>query len=160
MTGENGYAAKQHPRKIRHPGDGAKLISSNDGSGFTFRGRFTDPSGLEAASVSFDVTQKAHNALRWLISKQGTRIGGDAYVVAWSVNQHEIPDPLKSTLQLASDNREELDIDALLEQEHQDRIASIQAANTGQSVANALKKKLLVELQISFFTFFEKKFVP
>jgi CRISPR-associated protein Csd1 len=143
ITGKYVYPAKQHPRKIRHPGDGAKLISSNDKCGFTFRGRFTDPSGIEAASVSFDVTQKAHNALRWLISKQGTRLGEQAYVVAWSINNNEIPDPFKSTLQLTTENNDEEDIDALIEREQQERIASIEAINTGQGIAEILKKKLL-----------------
>lgn len=32
--------ASQHPAKSRNPADKAKLISSNDTSGFTFRGRF------------------------------------------------------------------------------------------------------------------------
>ncbi len=32
--------AGNHPAKIRNAGDGAKLISSNDTSGFTYRGRF------------------------------------------------------------------------------------------------------------------------
>lgn len=142
VTGKEEPLAIQHPAKLRHAADKAKLISSNDGSGFTFRGRFTDPSGIEAASVSFDVTQKAHNALRWLISKQGTRLGEQA-VVAWSINNQEIPNPLDSSLQLATDNAEEEDIDKLLEQEHLNRIASIETANTGQSVALALKQKLL-----------------
>lgn len=134
--------AIQHPAKLRHAADKAKLISSNDGSGFTFRGRFTDPSGIEASSVSFDVTQKAHNALRWLISKQGTRLGEQA-IVAWSINNQEIPNPLDSSLQLVTESNDEEDIDKLLEQEHLHRIASIGAANTGQNVALALKQKLL-----------------
>jgi CRISPR-associated protein Csd1 len=142
VTGKQEPLAIQHPAKLRHAADKAKLISSNDGSGFTFRGRFTDPSGIEAASVSFDVTQKAHNALRWLIAKQGTRLGEQA-IVAWSINNQEIPNPLDSSLQLASDTSEEDDIDKLLEQEHQDRLASIEVANTGQSVALAFKQKLL-----------------
>jgi len=141
VTGKKEPLAIQHPAKLRHAADKAKLISSNDGSGFTFRGRFTDPSGLEAASVSFDVTQKAHNALRWLISKQGTRLGEQA-IVAWAINNQEIPNPLDSSLQLAVDSAEEEDIDKLLEQEQRDRIAAIQAVNTGQSVALALKQKL------------------
>ena len=142
ITGKQEPLAIQHPAKLRHAADKAKLISSNDGSGFTFRGRFTDPSGIEAASVSFDVTQKAHNALRWLIAKQGTRLGEQAIVV-WSINNQEIPNPLDSSLQLASDSSEEDDIDKLLEQEHQHRLASIEVSNTGQSVAIALKQKLL-----------------
>jgi CRISPR-associated protein Csd1 len=142
VTGNEEPLAIQHPAKLRHAADKAKLISSNDASGFTFRGRFTDPSGIEAASVSFDVTQKAHNALRWLISKQGTRLGEQA-IVAWSINNQEIPNPLDSSLQLAADSTEDDDIDKLLEQEHQHRLASIEATNTGQSVALALKQKLL-----------------
>lgn len=142
ITGKYEYPAKQHPRKIRYPGDGAKLISSNDGSGFTFRGRFTNPSGSEAASVSFDVTQKAHNALRWLIAKQGIRLGELAYVVAWSTNNHEIPDPFKSTLQLITESIEETDIDAIIEREHHERLALTKATNVGQTVAITLKKKL------------------
>lgn len=141
-TGKFEYPAKQHPRKIRHPGDGAKLISSNDGSGFTFRGRFTDPSGIEAASVSFEVTQKAHNALRWLIAKQGTRLGEQA-IVAWSINNKEIPNPLDSSLQLAADSNEEEDIDMLLEQEQQNRLTANDGVNTGQTIATALKQKIL-----------------
>lgn len=142
VTGKQEPLAIQHPAKLRHAADKAKLISSNDGSGFTFRGRFTDPSGIEAASVSFDVTQKAHNALRWLIAKQGTRLGEQA-IVAWSINNQEIPNPLDSSLQLVSNINDEDDIDKLLEQEQQDRLASTGVANTGQSVALALKQKLL-----------------
>jgi len=142
VTGKKEPLAIQHPAKLRHAADKAKLISSNDGSGFTFRGRFTDPSGLEAASVSFEVTQKAHNALRWLISKQGTRLGEQA-IVAWSINNQEIPNPLDSSLQLATDSNEEKDIDELLELEQLARIGAIEVGNTGQSVALALRQKLL-----------------
>lgn len=142
VTGNQEPLAIQHPAKLRHAADKAKLISSNDGSGFTFRGRFTDPSGIEAASVSFDVTQKAHNALRWLIAKQGTRLGEQA-IVAWSISNQQIPNPLESSLRLAVDSTAEEDIDKLLEQEQQHRLASHDAVNTGQSVAIALKQKIL-----------------
>ena len=42
VTGSQTRLAQNHPRFIRRPGDGGKLISANDFSGFTFRGRFTD----------------------------------------------------------------------------------------------------------------------
>ena len=48
----------------------------------------------KAAGVSFDVTQKAHNALRWLIYRQGYR-NGEQVFVAWAVSGKSIPDPLK-----------------------------------------------------------------
>ncbi len=91
VTGSESDLAKQHPAKIRNDGDKAKLISSNDNSGFTFRGRFT--SSEEACGVGFRVTQEAHSALRWLIARQGRRDGEQA-VVAWAVSGVDIPDPM------------------------------------------------------------------
>lgn len=93
VTGNNIAAAVNHPAKIRHTGDKAKLISSNDKDGYTYRGRFHD--SQQAATVSFEVTQKAHNTLRWLIGRQGYR-NGDQVIIAWAVNQPDIPQPLES----------------------------------------------------------------
>ncbi|PSW75490.1 type I-C CRISPR-associated protein Cas8c/Csd1 [Photobacterium sp. GB-50] len=93
VTGNNIAAAVNHPAKIRHTGDKAKLISSNDKDGYTYRGRFFD--SQQAATVSFEVTQKAHNTLRWLIDRQGYR-NGDQVIIAWAVNQPDIPQPLES----------------------------------------------------------------
>jgi CRISPR-associated protein Csd1 len=100
VTGEQRFMASQHPAKIRSAGDKAKLISSNDTSGYTFRGRFT--SAGEACGVSFEVTQKAHSALRWLIARQGYQ-NGDQAIVAWAVSGAKIPDPLADTYTLLSD---------------------------------------------------------
>lgn len=69
------------PKKIRNAGDNAKLISRNDTKGFTFRGRFD--TAREAACVGRETTEKAHSALRWLISRQAY-INGDQVVLAWS----------------------------------------------------------------------------
>ncbi|MBR4504102.1 MAG: type I-C CRISPR-associated protein Cas8c/Csd1 [Candidatus Methanomethylophilaceae archaeon] len=69
VTGKNVPLAKNHPSKIRNAGDKAKIISSNDTSGFVFRGRFENSD--QACGVGYEATQKAHNALRWLISRQG-----------------------------------------------------------------------------------------
>lgn len=89
VTGEETFLADQHPKKIRNEGDQAKIISSNDTTGFTYRGRFQ--TAEQACSIGYDVTQKAHNALRWLISKQGYR-NGDQIILAWSVEGHKIPE--------------------------------------------------------------------
>jgi len=104
VTGAASSMADQHPAKIRNDGDKAKLISSNDQSGYTFRGRFTTAD--EACGVGFQVTQKAHSALRWLIARQGRR-DGDQAVVAWAVRGVAIPDPLVDTLALISGYAEE-----------------------------------------------------
>ena len=68
-TGKTEPITYKHPAKLRHSGDKAKLISANDESGFTYRGRFADKT--EAVSVSYEFSQKMHNALRWLIQRQG-----------------------------------------------------------------------------------------
>ena len=100
VTGEmHASLALSHPKRIRHSGDGAKLISANDSSGYTFRGRFTDDTGQQACGVSYEVTQKAHNALRWLIQRQAYR-NGDQVVVSWAVAGKPIPDPLGNSLTL------------------------------------------------------------
>lgn len=105
VTGQEQPSASNHPAKLRHTGDKAKLISSNDLNGFTFKGRFTDSkksietSGLQGASISYEVTQKAHNTLRWLISRQGYR-NGDQAIVAWAVSCKDRPDPMEMTIDL------------------------------------------------------------
>ncbi len=88
VTGDTLAAATNHPKRLRHAADGAKLISSNDGSGYTFRGRFELPE--QAYGVGSLTTQKAHNALRWLISRQGYK-NGDQAIVAWAVSGAAIP---------------------------------------------------------------------
>jgi len=99
ITGNSSPIAVNHPAKLRHTGDKAKLVSANDSSGFTFRGRFTDSSGRQATCVSYEVTQKAHNALRWLISRQGFR-NGDQVFVSWAISGKTTPKPLESTWDL------------------------------------------------------------
>ncbi|MCG6201147.1 type I-C CRISPR-associated protein Cas8c/Csd1 [Psychromonas antarctica] len=93
VKGEHAVLAVNHPAKIRHSGDKAKLISANDSSGFTFRGKFLKSE--QATGVSFEVTQKAHNALRWLLGsrKQGFRNGDQVYV-SWAVSGKKIPEPM------------------------------------------------------------------
>lgn len=134
VTGEETTLAMQHPAKLRHAADKAKLISANDGSGFTFRGRFTDPNGTQTCGVSFDVTQKAHNALRWLIARQGKRFGDQA-IVAWAVSGQKIPDVLVST-------RDLFDEEDFLNSGLNVSDSGIVPANTAQGVGLAIKRKL------------------
>lgn len=96
-TGENAKLALLHPAKLLNEGDKAKIISANDTSGFTFRGRFS--AGDQAAGLSFEVTQKAHNALRWLIRRQAF-LSGDLAILTWSPGGESVPDPLMDTIAL------------------------------------------------------------
>jgi len=88
-----------HPKRLRHAGDGAKLISANDASGYTFRGRFTDDTGQQACGLGYEITQKAHNALRWLILRQAYR-NEEQVIVTWAVAGKSIPDPFQDSLSL------------------------------------------------------------
>jgi len=89
VTGQVKPVTERHANKIRNAGDKAKIISSNDNSGFTFRGRFSK--SHEVASVSYDVSQKAHNALKWLINRQGKVIDERVFLI-WENNQNNTPD--------------------------------------------------------------------
>ena len=100
VLGEDARLCKNHPKFIRHSGDGAKLISANDESGYTFRGRFTDKTGQQACGVSYEVTQKAHNALRWLIQSHHPYRNDDQVIVSWAVAGAPIPDPFGNSLTL------------------------------------------------------------
>ncbi len=78
----------------------AKLISSNDKSDYSYRGRFIDSE--EALSVGYDTTQKAINALSWLCGNQSVSIGR-GYLLCWNPNGIEVQNP---TLPLFSNNTE------------------------------------------------------
>ncbi len=90
ITGEWDALAKQHPKGIIPINGNAKLISANDGSGFTYRGRFLTAS--QAASVGYVSSQKAHNALRWLVAEQGVAFGGRTFL-CWNPQGKKTPKP-------------------------------------------------------------------
>ncbi len=83
VTGEVMKCSEKHPSKIRNSVDMAKLISGNDERGFTYRGRFENRG--QAVSVGYESSQKAHNALRWLLARQGKYIDGEV-TVAWKLS--------------------------------------------------------------------------
>ena len=106
VTGQSETSmAVNHPKRLRHAGDGAKLISANDSSGFTFRGRFVDVTGAQACGIGYEATQKAHNALRWLIKRQSYR-NGDQVIASWAVGGADIPDPFLNSFDLLTDGDE------------------------------------------------------
>lgn len=88
VTGKQMGLTKNHARNIRYGGDGAKLISSNDTSGFTFRGRFEDAE--QAATIGYETSDKAFDALKWLIRKQGYNVNGRVFVT-WGDQDPNVP---------------------------------------------------------------------
>lgn len=141
ITGENTLLALQHPKGIVSIKGNAKLISANDTSGFTYRGRFTND--LQAVSVGYIASQKAHNALRWVIAEQGY-IFGERVFVCWNPNGVEVchvagpfGDRSKATVK-PSDYRQELKntlngyLSQLPEKNSSIVIAAFDAATTGR----------------------------
>ena len=88
LNGDIDVVLESNPKGIVAANYGAKLISANDMSGFTFRGRFTE--GRQAATVGYHASQKAHNALQWVASDQGVIIGGRTFI-CWNPKGSDVP---------------------------------------------------------------------
>ena len=91
VEGDVEAISKNHPKGIFPIHGNAKLVSANDTSGFTYRGRFA--SDDQAATVGYIASQKAHNALRWIIGKQRRAWYGGRAFICWSAKIDDIPHP-------------------------------------------------------------------
>ncbi len=106
ITGDLDYPTEAYP-KIN---GNAKLVSANDDTGFTFRGRFYgdkdngDKSelGSQAVILGKNASQKAFSALKWLINRQGIR-NGKQVILAWSSNCISDEDEFLSNLYQGDD---------------------------------------------------------
>ncbi|MDO5062149.1 MAG: type I-C CRISPR-associated protein Cas8c/Csd1 [Peptostreptococcaceae bacterium] len=88
ITGQRAKIAEKHPRYIRMPGDGAKLISSNDNINYTYRGRFIEPT--EPNAISYLASEKMHSALKYLIKNQGFSIDNKVFLHFQSHHEYSI----------------------------------------------------------------------
>lgn len=141
VTGDRKPLAFNHPKRIRHSGDGGKLISSNDKNGFTFRGRFLtdiitidgkkEEVAIQPVSISVEVSQKAHSALSWLIDRQSFR-NGNQVIVSWAVSGKTTPDLLSDSLSLFDESDEEKIKEAI----------QISYNEAGQTFARKLNSKI------------------
>lgn len=94
VIGQEIPCSEKHPAKVRNTGDKTKLISANDTDGFTYLGRFAEKN--QVVSVGYETSQKSHNALRWLVDKQGYK-NGDQVVIAWGTKNQYVPEVLEDT---------------------------------------------------------------
>ena len=106
-VGREDVISVKHPAKIRNTADKAKIISSNNTKSFVYHGRFAEAE--EAAAVGYEVSQKAHNALRWLIGNQGYKNGSNE-IVTWSVKGKKLPEVMDNSEMLFADLEEESDV--------------------------------------------------
>lgn len=65
--------AISHPKKISNASANSKLVSGNDKTNYTFRGKFSESS--EAVAIGYESSQKAHQFLRYLINDRGYYCG-------------------------------------------------------------------------------------
>lgn len=109
ITGRREQITTNHPKGIIKAANGAKLISANDSMNFTYRGRFTDKDGNQASAVGYYASQKAHNALKWLIANQGFSIGrtSSRWYVCWNPEGKRLPQPDMSFLGFGTDDVEQ-----------------------------------------------------
>lgn len=86
ISGESiGMIATQHPKNINSNTGNAKLLSCNDSSGFTFRGRFAKQD--DAVLIDFVQSQKMHQMLRWIIANYGYSVDSQV-IVTWGVDSN------------------------------------------------------------------------
>ena len=100
VSGELQAPAAGYPKGIMRAAYGAKILSANDSSGFTYRGRFTNPS--EAFSVGAVNSQKAHSALTWITANNGSFYGPRVFV-CWNPKGKKVT-PFDAELTLFEDD--------------------------------------------------------
>lgn len=97
VTGYKIPLTESHGSRLRNAGDMSKLISSNHNKNkheFIYMGRFEHPN--QAVQIGYDVSQKAHNALRWLIQRQGYRSDTRNFIT-FGVEKPAIAQPFEGT---------------------------------------------------------------
>lgn len=103
MFGEDLYTPiLNFPKKIVSVNGNAKLLSANDSSNFTYRGRFA--SKEEALRVDGETSQKIHSTLQWLVNNHGTITDTQAIVICSVKNPNEKPklDPQEGSYDFGS----------------------------------------------------------
>ncbi|MCD7728270.1 MAG: type I-C CRISPR-associated protein Cas8c/Csd1 [Ruminococcus sp.] len=95
VSGKNSVVCVCHPKGILSSSYNSKLISANDDKAFTYLGRFelADGTPNQACTVSYEASQKAHNALSWLVANQGVSYGGRTYI-CWNPVGKKYPNPI------------------------------------------------------------------
>ena len=134
ITGEMQPVAASHPKKISNASANSKLVSDNDKTNFTFRGKFSESS--EAVAIGYETSQKAHQFLRYLINDRGYYCG-EQVILSFTVGsiENSLPPPLddtKSTWDFLQESQTKTETDKEI----------ILRAETGFDYADALRKSL------------------
>jgi len=136
ITGTIQQTATSHPKKISNAAANAKLISDNDTKNYTFRGKFNN--SLEALSIGYETSQKAHQFLRYLINEQGYYCG-EQVILSFTISSMKktLPSPLDDTKSIYQHQR----LKESSTKTERDRSISL-LAETGFDYTDALNKTL------------------
>ena len=125
--------ATSHPKKISNASGNSKLVSDNDKTNYTFRGKFKDSS--EAVSIGYETSQKAHQFLRYLINDRGYYCG-EQVILSFTIGSTEklLPPPIedKSIWAMLQNNSVQTESDIRIDLR----------AETGIDYADALRNSL------------------
>lgn len=133
ISGQDEKLTSLHPKKIRNEGDGSKLFSSNDAVNFTYRG-FRFEKSSDAYQVGYVDSQKMHNALKWILRKQGYS-WGDFSVVIWESDLNILPEIPSSTYAISTSFNEQFSDDEVDEVENLEDLTN-RTQVTGEAKAN------------------------
>ncbi len=133
VSGVEQLTTTSHPKKISNASGNSKLVSDNDKTNYTFRGKFSDSS--EAVSIGYETSQKAHQFLRYLINDRGYYCG-EQVILSFTIGSMEklLPPPIedKSIWALLQNNTVQTESDIRIDLR----------AETGSDYADALRKAL------------------
>ncbi|MDR1753758.1 MAG: type I-C CRISPR-associated protein Cas8c/Csd1 [Eubacterium sp.] len=100
-TGETDAIRVKHPKNINPSTSNAKLISCNDETNFTYRGRFDQAN--QASAVGEKASHQSHAMLKYLISTQGYKCDTQA-IIAWSTDDGgKLASPLGDSVDIYCD---------------------------------------------------------
>ncbi|MDE6727464.1 MAG: type I-C CRISPR-associated protein Cas8c/Csd1, partial [Oscillospiraceae bacterium] len=105
-TGKQTFCTYKHPSKVLNASDKGKLFSANDESGYSYCGHFLNKE--QTISIGYEFSQKMHNALKWLIARQGVSIGS-LMLVVWNTELSSMPNVLSASSTIISECDEEID---------------------------------------------------
>lgn len=90
----NQLVAVTHPKKLTNGAANSKLVSDNDKSNYTFRGKFS--SSIEAVSIGYETSQKAHQFLRYLVKDRGYYCG-EQTILSYTIGSIKpgVPPPIE-----------------------------------------------------------------
>lgn len=104
LSGKEAYCEVYHPKGILPWSYNAMLMCDNFGMDERFG------CSDRAFTISYEVSQKAHNALKYLIGNQGVRVSDRCFVL-WGTRNEKIPPVCDDTLSFFDDGDESAQID-------------------------------------------------